>query len=411
MKYLLFIFALFLSSCESFKQKDVILKPNWFEKIEKKSQVLKEEEKEIDSIKKSYSFNNINFYEFTRILERDFKYSIIIDSDLDEETIRLDVHELTFTEILSILARRYNLEFTVVSDKHFHIKKKTSESRQDYIFDVIKTISPDELKVMLDAVITSNGKVSVSKSGEILVVDDADRLVVIRQLIKDLKNNTRSVYALQLYLFAISDNDLKKLDFSGFSNFNFTLSKDLDFEDTDIIFEGLLSFASDSTTSKVLATPYQIIRVGEKGEIKQVDQYNYRTVTPNENGTFETKVETIEYGFIANSMIFEQQKQLSLNCDLELSSIFDFNNDLPLIRKLSITSVSQIMENLPILIASFNYEESMNSQSILGFDNNLRNYNVKVFAKCMRLDDLEPTLKRPLQELDKKHPEQQPSIK
>ena len=316
------------------------------------------------------SVKDMPLINFVRVLANATKYSIVVDQKLDDKPVSLDIKDQPIHEVLTILARRLDVNVGRSGTMYF-IGDIKPEDRGVYVRKV-RRVSSDDLNGVLDVLRSTSGRGSVLPGGIVVIGDRVELLRRIDDMFNQIESAPANSFCVQLFVLSVSDNYLCNVGLdSNFSmDMTYNITKASSSIDSSFALNGVLSsmLNADKTDSSIrtVTRPTFFVQDGVDASFHSGEKIKVPLKTVSDSGTVSTTgYEDIDTGLKIDIKLIEcKDNMVTLDLSLVNSDIYSYTDGVPNLSTDEFSVTSVLNSGIVYLLGSF--DSNTNDESVNG---------------------------------------------
>ena len=343
--------------------------------------------------KVSVSFNNMPFLSFIRWFSDSTNFGVIFPPDLESKTITGEYKNATAAEIISTVARRFDLSVVYIG-KTIYLGKLTKDDR-GILVRKVKNFDSQSLSDALQIYLSESGKIKFL-SDYILVSDVAVSLAKIQSLLDQLDYYQPDTWIVQYYMLLKKNNiDVSggaQVTTSGELSYNIAKGQGVTGDFTDIGQNFKLILNGNSSFVHVVASPLLMMTANKIATWTDATTVPIPRKTVSDAGTVTTTgVDYKDVGLTLKVTLQESANGVALHTDLEDSSIVGYVDYYPQTQKASLITDCNIIPGQIYLIGELRRDSGTTSISdVLTLGKKSELTNMQVYCRVFKLDFKNP---------------------
>lgn len=337
------------------------------------------------------SVSDLSLAEVARVLASEYGVSVVCDESLSVRRVALEVIDQPVSEVVAAVARRVGSDVTRKGSLWVIGPAKASD-RGVLVFRCGE-LEPEKLKEVVDLLLSDLGRCAVSDDGLAVVGDRVEVLERVSAAAEGMRNESRSVWLVQLHVLDSSASIEKSIGVDGAASVSGAVSFPGSASGSGAMSLALAALRDDRDT-EVLAEPLCVVNDGSPYTFRSGDTYAIVERSVGERADLQT-VRQEQAGFVVNVSVRSLGGERAvLECAVS-DSVVTGTAERPSTRGYELRSTIDVVSGRTYLVGSA-VRSGMEESSALGLlvlrKSSASQRRVDVFARVYRVSGLSSEL-------------------
>lgn len=328
---------------------------------------------------------------FLQYITNKYGISIICDQNLDASPVTVDVVDTDIGDMLSAVARRFNVDITEQGNLYYLGNLKPED--RGFLVRKVRRLQSADIKNVLTSLSSEQGRVFVSSDGLVVVGDRVRVLQRMATMLDDVEKQPSNTWIVQLYLISTSDVVSKNI---GFETSN-SIEVSAVFADntarfvSDGSFKAMLKAARESSEYGIVAEPMMLMVDSGSSTIEDGEKIPIARRTVSDAGTVTTTgYDYVNTGINITAGIREMSPtQASCSLSVDLTQVSGYVESSPITSGQTFKTTAVLQSGGTYLVGSMSKKSETHTKSGAFFNSNFKKSKndgaIMIWLRCYRI--------------------------